>query len=160
MVKIVFLDMDGVMNSASFIKRTGGIRGREGKYPEVEWWASQIDPDTVKRLNQIIEDTGAHIVISSSWRIGAPLEHLQEILLHVGVNAEVIDVTPGMPYDERGDEICAWIKDCSEAVDSFVVLDDSDDMGAVLDNLVRTDYETGLLDEHVEKAIAMLNKGV
>ena len=58
-----------------------------------------------------------------------------------------------------GDEIASWLHGRPE-VESFVVLDDDSDMTAVQDRHVKTSFDGGLLDEHVERAIQMLGSEV
>ena len=55
----------------------------------------------------------------------------------------------------RGGEIAEWLAEHPE-VEHFVILDDGDDMDHLLPWLVQTDHATGLLDAHVERAVAML----
>ena len=55
-MKIIFLDVDGVLNCKSSKSRCGGFLG--------------IDDSKVKLLKEIIDITGAKIVLSSSWRYG------------------------------------------------------------------------------------------
>jgi hypothetical protein len=69
--------------------------------------------------------------------------------------------TPGGIYaaEARGQEIQAWLDGAPRygiEVESFVILDDDSDMVHLADRLVKTSFETGLLDEHVDRAIAML----
>lgn len=70
-MKILFLDMDGVMNSHTFL--TAQERRREVKKTPldmagIEGWASMVDPKAVERLNRVIAATNARVVISSSGR--------------------------------------------------------------------------------------------
>jgi hypothetical protein len=58
----------------------------------------------------------------------------------------------------RGHEIQAWLdaRARRQTIESFVILDDSADMAHLLPRLVRTPFATGLGDEHVDQAVAML----
>ena len=54
-MKVVFLDIDGVLNSVAFDReRTNG--------------QGNIDKTRLPLLKQILDETGALIVLSSSWR--------------------------------------------------------------------------------------------
>lgn len=64
-MKIIFLDIDGVLNHEDFYRERFEKRYDDGA---IEHPYSEIDPKTVQRLNKIIEETGANIVISSTWR--------------------------------------------------------------------------------------------
>ncbi len=160
-MKVIFLDVDGVLNSMEWMQSdecvtNGGIFG--------------MDTEAVKLLKYIIQKTGANIVVSSSWRIGGITEgsHFYEELKRTDpsdtiLNA-VIDRTcsggitdfPNNRNYIRGDQIQKWIDD--NAFDgTFVILDDDDDMGHLIDHLVQTKTATGLLRLHVEQVIQKLN---
>lgn len=55
----------------------------------------------------------------------------------------------------RGWEILAWLEE-HEAVESFVILDDWDDMGPVRNHLIWTNPSLGLTEEQVQEAIKIL----
>jgi hypothetical protein len=153
-MRLIFLDFDGVLNSPEH------FRAISGKRPGHEW--DSLDPAAVRRLNRIIDATGASVVISSSWRHGRSVEQLAKTLEGAGFLGRVIAKTPDfMGRSQRGDEIAAWLNAAIGIgrlrIDGFVVLDDDDDMDAVRDRFIKTSFHHGgLLDEHVERAIAML----
>ena len=106
-MKVIFLDIDGVLNS----RRTPNPR----KFPYV------IDPKLLKRLEVILDDTKAKVVLSSTWRYDpAGLFSAK----HWGI--PFIDVTPDLPKQPRRKEILKWLKE-HPTVDRFVVIDDEDD---------------------------------
>ena len=146
-MKIIFLDVDGVLNSV------------EGHY-------GMPEDDKMKRLKHIVEQTGAKVVISSTWRMGKDSDEkvrgssihrmyvgLLKILSDNGI--EVIGNTPQI-WKGRGNEIDTWLKESEYEVDSFVILDVDVDMEPYLDRLVHTDYYVGLQDEEAEEAIDLL----
>lgn len=141
-MKILFLDIDGVLNSASVLHQKG--RG------------DAICEKMVARVNQIIEATGCKIVISSTWRLLHKIDQLKQILITHGLSDVIIDYTPHLNYNRiRGDEIQLWLD--SHKVDKFVILDDNSDMGDDLINyLVQTTWNNGLEDSHVQRAIDIL----
>jgi hypothetical protein len=95
---VLFLDIDGVLNSTSWAIRTKqrGIWG--------------IDPDTIPHLQRIVDETGCDIVVSSTWRIGRGAVELREILLKAGMlhPCPVVDRTPG-GGGFRGNQIAEWL---------------------------------------------------
>jgi hypothetical protein len=124
-----------------------------------------IDPDAVARLNSLLKETGAKIVISSSWRKLFDLETLQGLLVAKGFTGEVIDVTPdlsGEPIEvpwqrrERGFEIEKWVKDNNPEA-TFVIFDDDSDMGNLHHRFIQTSWKYGLLDEHILRARELLS---
>lgn len=152
-MKVVFLDIDGVCNNKKFLNqcRLHGV-------PVDDW----IDPEAVKRLNRITDETGAVIVVSSTWRL--PFMHrfsdLKALLFKHGITAKVKDMTPNQNrVNGRGGEIQKWLDTWMfTEVTSFVILDDDNDMNDLGKFLVRTSMEDGLQDRHVEEAIRILGK--
>lgn len=167
-MKIIFLDMDGVLNSEKFNK------GEQGRSPmsfgSLQFGASQIDPKGVELLNKIVEATDAHIVISSSWRhIWSP-DEIGAMLEARGFRHKdrIIDKTPNSMKGFRGDEVKAWLDMDHERrvveperlpVQSYVILDDSTDFHTdQQDNFVNTRFQVGLTPQDAQKAIRILNQ--
>lgn len=105
-MKVIFLDIDGVLNHQEWYRKrkdTVDQNDISSHYPFYEF-----DPESVKQLNRIIDETGAKVVVSSTWRIGRRAEDLQEILDRVGFTGEVIDTTPNFlagGFDNTGERI-------------------------------------------------------
>lgn len=142
---IIFLDFDGVLNSA------------------ISWEnykKNHLAPEHINILNQITDLTNSRIVISSSWRYGTSLTSLRAMLKRKGVKAKVIGKTPELRSDQwqdlvsRGQEIQVWLDDNPH--DRFIILDDGDDMGHLTPYLIQTDHKTGLTKEHIEPAVRLL----
>ena len=95
-MKILFLDIDGVLNNEVILKNA----------PHCE----VLDATNVQQLNHIIAQTGAKVVVSSAWRQGRTIKQLQEVLEHDGFVGEVIGKTPRLLAGVRGDEIMSWIE--------------------------------------------------
>ena len=55
----------------------------------------------------------------------------------------------------RGWEIMAWMASVSD-IESFVILDDWNDMGPISDHLIQTNPSLGLTEEQVQEAIKIL----
>jgi hypothetical protein len=147
---LVFLDFDGVLNSARWLHT---VRHRESRSDRM---VRDIDPANVGYLNQLIDRSGARVVISSSWRkLGDydPQLFQQELQLR-GFIGQVIGCTDG-DGPERGNEIQRWLDDNRHG-GPFVILDDSDDMAHLMPYLVRTKWELGLQQEHVDQALEVL----
>lgn len=140
-MKVIFLDVDGVL-----------ITGKLG-------W-NKPDPECVSALNRLIEKTGAHIVVSSCWRIGREVIELRELLASWGVIGKVIDRTKEF-QEQRGYEIGDWLMERDKHrgdVEGFVILDDDADMAGLKNKLVQTDFRTGLQDIHITKATEILGR--
>jgi hypothetical protein len=135
-MKIVFLDIDGVLNST----KTENSR----KFPYI------VDPELLERLKSLLAATGAQVVLSSTWRydpVGLLAAKFHGIPL--------IDATPDLPEKPRRDEIRQWISE-HHGVDRFIVIDDEDDE---LDDLplFQPSNKIGLDQEIIDGATAYLN---
>jgi hypothetical protein len=150
-MKVLFLDFDGVLNSYEFMRSSPGRLDR-------------LDPAAVSRLNAIVDRSGAKVVISSTWRLKRSLDEIRRLLAELGFRGEVIGRTPDLvghglvdPYVARCQEIQTWIDGHGEPLESFAILDDAY-LEEVAQFLVRTETETGLLDEHVVAVLEMLDE--
>ena len=149
MEKIIFLDVDGVLNSLSFAKR---MRDEEG----VRVFSEDIlDRKCLLLLKDVVDRTGAKIVVSSAWRrIPLSYGHLKDWLSEYGM--EVFDVTPYVG-GERGNDITAWFNRHPGEY-NYVILDDDSDMTVHMDHLVKTEfYGRGLTRPLADRCIDMLN---
>ena len=155
-MRVIFLDVDGVLNCKTTKQRVPG-----------ESWIG-IDPLKVMLLKQIIDETGAQVVLSSSWRYDWNKDyskcrrHVKYLIDSLrDAHIEIYDVTPvvGNGYS-RGTEISEWLTS-NEDVDGWVVLDDEVfhdfKQQHIRSHFVKTDYEYGLTTERVNRAIGVLN---
>ena len=128
-VKLLFLDIDGVI-----------INRHSSKISY-----DNPDPNCVARLNQLIEQSRARIVVTGAWRTNRSINELQQLLERWKVRGVVIAQTPYGPRGcKRGDEIGKFFKEWQgEAVESFVILDDDADFGHFLPHLVHTRFDSG-----------------
>lgn len=142
--KVIFLDIDGVMNSVA--TRPQDPRGL----------LDFLDPVNVAVLNTIVQATGAVVVVSSSWRRTMPFPALQATFAAAGCVAEIVDITPTIDPHQRGLEVAAWLARQPEPPHRFVVLDDEFDMPAFPDRLVRTRKLHGLCARDLPAVLALL----
>lgn len=150
--KVIFLDIDGVLNSVESETWDYHNRGEEAYY-------YAMCPDLVEKLNLIIRETGAKIVISSTWRKHHDtLEGLQNMLDKRGIQGEVIGSTAAL-WTQRGIEIKQWLDLFSDKhnVISYIILDDDCDMWPVFHRHMRICNENGLTCEDVKRAVKLLN---
>jgi hypothetical protein len=145
-VKVIFLDIDGVINSMSGLYMRGGQS------------VMDLYVEHIQVLKWILDKTDARIVISSTWRIGMTVEELKRMFYNYGLPSRyIIDKTPRFTGEQRGFEIKHWLDNCDVDVESFVVLDDDNDMDVVRDNFVQTKHDYGLTYVEGHKAVEMLN---
>jgi hypothetical protein len=151
-MKVIFLDLDGVLNGDEFLDQDR-MSDKDGDW--VQWWTDWIDPVAVEHLNSITDRTEAKLVFSSNRRTWLSLQDIAHIFSTVGITGELIDKTPYLRGEDRGTEIRQWLVDTKLEVESFVVLDDHDDVGDLSDRLVRVDSVTGLTSRDVDQTIEL-----
>lgn len=159
--KIIFLDVDGVLNSETFWEE------KAKDNPDSDWDSFSLDPKAINVLNAIIEKTNAKVVISSSWRIGY-YEFLITLLKDLGFKGEVIDKTSSNSCYSclRGNLILDWIKENEDIINvpyyqykNYLIIDDSTDMLYwQKDNFLITDPMVGLQEDQIDKAVNTLNQ--
>ncbi len=154
-MKIIFLDIDGVLNSDAYDR----VRGEND---------SNIDESRLDLLKKAVQSTNAKIVLSSTWR-----KHWSKLesertpqgnLLHYLFSKhqlEIYDKTPvlGKIYD-RKQEIQLWLSSQEKEIEKFVILDDLPfGWGEFGDFLIKTNGRIGrgLEEEHIQKIISILN---
>lgn len=147
-MKVIFLDIDGVMTTNKHLKMSDKYFGME------------FDPEALSNLKYIIEKTDAWIVVTSTWRIGRRVTEMKDIFANYGLNGRIAGITPVINNVPRGKEIAEYIEsyDISRRykVDKFVIIDDDTDMEHLSDYLIKTDFMVGLTKEQADKAIEML----
>lgn len=145
-MKVIFLDIDGVLNSTgSFMAKCGPLLTErsmaaastlickyttDGQLPMlVSYGLAHADPVAIGLMNRLIEKSGAKVVLSSSHRNafhGADrLDALRCYLSALGLVCDMIDVTPNLAQ-ERGFEVQAWL-DQNDDVERHAIIDDCDE---------------------------------
>lgn len=152
MKRIVFLDIDGCVNSEKFYNKTKGIKGN-------------FDPDAIKLLNTL-KDLNVEVVVSSSWG-----EDGVKQLKNVGLELPIIGHTEHFYQDWlcRGNEIEKWLHDNFDGMSTkfgkkwqiqnynYVILDDDNDMLlGQKDNFIHIDRETGITEKDIKKIVDIL----
>lgn len=182
--KIIMLDMDGVINSSELINKWLSEKDKEltmqysdefVRHSKVKkeygntfkHGTELIFPELANILHNIIEQTDAYIVWSSTWRNVIPykknIECAKEMLCRHNIQGErLIDYTPNNGGDDyyvcRGNEITEWLK--NNSVYKCAILDDREDAGiGIPDNakLFLTTWKHGLTQEIANDVIQYLN---
>ncbi len=157
-MKVIFLDVDGVVNSTSF----------ENEHPE-----QYVDPVRMSLLKRLILESGAELVLSSGWKIWfdenmQPTEkdakRLADLFLENDIHVKM--KTPDFSTEEirktrkyslvKGQEILAWLHDNPQVTD-YVILDDrllTEE--AIIEKQVHIDSYVGLTEDDVKKALHIL----
>lgn len=163
-VRIVVLDIDGVLNSHALWTRMRNM-GRD--LADIN---NRIDPEAVERVNRLCVENNADVVVSSTWRLNNSRPRLQRLLRERGFKRQIIGLTPDYTVqtkpggiwmaNERGHEIQGWLDDNAGRYDvvSFVILDDDSDMAHLADRHVKTDVEVGFTEADIERAAKILSR--
>ena len=165
-MKVIFLDIDGVLNT--------------------KWWYTQMerntpkdkygyafDPKAVANLKRIVEETGADLVVSSSWKCMG-LSQIEEMWRDRSLPGKIIGITPNSVSDEmllnadidsielfhiRGEEIKQWLTKYGKQVSNYAIIDDMDNMlSEQQSRFVHTNPEVGITEEDAQKTIEILNR--
>ncbi len=151
-MKVIFLDIDGVMNSQDRAISLDNLY-KQGLCSEEEWhnWDMPYK-ETLEALDYIVKSTGALIVLSSTWRLNPDriaalnkcfepygfqiydktchsvlIEDVKRLGFDPSKCYDVSDMRSGITCKsytwDRGAEIALWLSKHPD-VESFVILDD------------------------------------
>jgi hypothetical protein len=151
-IRLLFLDIDGVLNShkTQVIYGTIAFPGSDSSNGYVDN-AHATDRLAAELVNKLCEATGAYIVVSSSWRVGSTLAQVRIMLETLGVNPKYILGKTDTMNGHRGGQIARfksaisspdglkWLKKCELVdedlvlaekvyVESYAIVDDDSDM--------------------------------
>ena len=158
MNKIIFLDIDGVLNSNQYWESL--YKKGQKQYPvRMEF---ELDPKCLRNLKKIVDETQAKIVVTSTWkRLPERMKKFKRYIPMFGLS--VYDETPCHPEgaDNRGAEIRQYLQEHQGEVDKFILIDDDvfPDFNELTEYLVKTNfYKNGLCENHVQEAIERLGR--
>ena len=186
-MKVIFLDIDGVLNC-----ERAYVNGH-CKYVEWEWPDGTKDhhqsfaPWCKEYLNELIDLTGAKIVISSTWRHSG-IDFMRKVWGIEGMKGEIIGTTPHIRDFEgytipRGCEIdyylkkelkfshINWDRDIQKeymeksGIENYIIIDDDSDMlygqrNHFVHVLPSPRNKDGFNQEYFTKALRMLTQTV
>ncbi len=150
-MKVIFLDVDGVLNN------------RHTRVTTSDGWCF-VDDHLVTRLKRLLNLSGARLVLSSTWREGWHQEdeskndisftELRDKFNQFGI--EIFDRTGEMRM-HRWQSIKEFFdRPREDVIEHYVILDDWNDMGEFSNHLVLTNPSTGLTEEDIQKALKIL----
>ena len=155
-MKVIFLDIDGVLNSSAYRSRMG-----------MQYFSELIDRRKMPLLKQIVEETGAEIVLSTSWRkywnpgekqLDPAGQHIADLFREHGL--WIYSKTPVLENAGRSAQIQAWLNQHPH-VDGYVILDDKDFglPGTLRAHFVQTDLGGDGLEESQVRQVIQVLKG-
>lgn len=152
-MNILFLDIDGVLNSVGSM-----VAFAQDKELERQSKLSQVSIGLLKRA---CIECNIKIVISSTWRIGRTEKDFIDLFNSCGWSAfPIIGITPrnkqvGMV---RGNEIQDWL-DSNPGWKNYCILDDDSDMlESQYNNFIHVSNVNGLQLKHYTKILRLFGK--
>lgn len=144
-MKVLFLDVDGVLNSRDYVRRQ---RAKDRNY---RLWLD-VDPVAVAMVQRIIKETGCKVVLSSTWRLYKDSRDL--VAKRV---CQYIDCTEDLQRGakrgivDRGEEIKLWL-DKHPGATHYAILDDDSDFLPEQWHF-KTTFEKGITEDIAQAVI-------
>lgn len=132
--KIIFLDVDGVLNSYRNVVADGGFPFPKGSRPEQDprHREENLDRLAIGMVRKLCKEFDAHVVLSSTWRM-----HVDAVKFGKRIDLPIIDATN--PNVSKPRSIREWLAKNPD-VKNFIVIDD-DDMQQPKRQIVTSIYE-------------------
>ena len=151
-LNLIFLDIDGVLNSHRKLKEV-----YERTHKPHSGYNYPFDEICLSNLKDLVELTNSKIVITSSWRKDEKGRNtIIKALKEYELDQHIIGYTPIL-HQPRGIEIQEYLNQL-DYEPNFIILDDDTDMDHLIDYLVKTSIAVGLTKENVAEAILKLTK--
>jgi hypothetical protein len=152
MAKVIMLDCDGVLNSRLSLSKA--------HYRDGDPVGVSVDPHMLLLVLRACRDTGAKVVVSSSWRhSGECMDYLTERIRDLDTGESLVIGKTPVVEDEmvRGKEISAWLSLHPE-VTSYAILDDDADAGEGHGgSFFKTSFSLGLTEAISSELTSHLN---
>lgn len=167
-MKVIFLDIDGVLNTSTDIYERRRIKFRGKRRIPTNKKPKRV----FAKLVEWMLENDIYFVMSTSWRGNSLPEDWNEILKNYGVDKElVISITPFNKKGIRGIEILEWLDGWNsigvnklgkeKVVDYVVIDDDIKDIKPFIkpkSRIIQTNVRTGLVESDLEKIIFHFEK--
>ena len=172
-MKVIFLDIDGVLNSQ---RSFAALQHREKRFKTsskdntLQYFYKitmmTLDKVAVGLINRVVSETDAKIVLSSTHRkhFNNPatgeycMADIQIYLKALGIKGEVIGCTPITNKGFRGEEIKMWLGEHPEVTKYAIIDDDSDMLEEQHDFFVHTDGADGISFADYRMLVKILEK--
>ena len=141
--KVLFLDVDGVLNTSSLISKEGVFA---------------VGEVFLNRLATIVYETNVELVLSSSWRLFPDHKRILQERFE-SRKLKWIDTTKeNANWVPRSDEICEWLKRHPE-IKKFAIVDDDRQAGKHTPTcFFMTTFKEGLTEEIMKNIISHFNE--
>ncbi len=150
---VVFLDFDGVLNTEQYQAELA-ISGKACR----DKWGPLFDPRAVSNLKNIIDETNASIIVTSTWRYIHGLDGLKEMWEARSLPGKIMGI---LPCDSlmlsRGEVITEYVS--AYAIPSYIIIDDIDEFGIEQKPyFIKVNPVVGISKANVKKAIESLKR--
>ncbi|RZJ84675.1 MAG: hypothetical protein EOO20_20960 [Chryseobacterium sp.] len=176
---ILFLDIDGVLNSDSF-QRTSNTwptaeemrQARANRPYQIPFLMRLLSGENVTNLKNLMDQfPDLLIVVSSSWVCMMDIELIRELFSYLFIKPErIIGITPRKMTANREGEIIRWVEEYDQSLSNhYLILDDldlsfiSNDKGKrsqitkhLSKYFLKTDSELGFTEENLVLAKTIL----
>ena len=159
-IKLIFLDIDGVLNCETTKERCGPYIG--------------IEQEKVKLLKELVDKTGAYLILISTWKYywyrnptlkckqDELANYLDESLKKHSLKIATKTKDIGDPFfrSEGINALRLHLIKKNISTSRYVIFDDMEfdyKEAGMANCFIRTDEKIGLQREHIEKAIKLLN---
>jgi hypothetical protein len=146
--KILFLDIDGVINTLCTQAQANSTQ-------------FNVDKDCLFRLKHLVESLDIKLVLSSTWRYGGMgyakgLDLVLDVFREAGwTDPPFIGYTPDLSQKtenlwqakSRGEECLAWMRERYQDGDTYVAVDDYNDFSGFVGKVVLVHPSFGLVQE-------------
>lgn len=170
-VNLLFLDVDGVLNSHKIQILMGNLAFPDPEATEKNFVHNPECTDLMAAglINALCKSTNTFIVLSSSWRIGMELDMIPTTLSKIGINPDLVIGMTDTLNGPRGDQISRFLTNVrteqgrdylvkngllfsnvvwwETTIDSYAIVDDDTDEAIEKnhkDHFVQTSFMDGL----------------
>ena len=162
-MKLIFLDIDGVLNNIENIKKYRlFFKGKRRLL---------VDVKPVFHLKKLLkeiekEKLDVKIVISSSWRLGTIPSDWKKLFKHYFNNEEIVIGRTPYLYKDRGIEILKLLELAKEkryVVDDYIILDD--DIEDIINHInpkkvMKINRRYGLTSKNIKEILKKLEQNI
>lgn len=141
-MKVIFLDIDGVLNSFRTAHAYDGYPSSRSEY-------DKFDDVAVTLIRDLCVKNDIKVVLSSTWRLDKNWKKLENTL-----KIPLLDRTPYLSVStrvDRGREIAIWLEDHPEVTVYAIIDDDSDMLEEQKPFFVHTCYKNGFSYDNYEQ---------
>lgn len=172
-VKVLFLDIDGVLNTDSYSDQIFAARKREALLRRLplssdklanktrDKYGALFDPSAVMQLKRIIDTSDCKIVLSSTWRRSG-LQVMRSMWRDRSLPGELWGITSQFRFLSRGIEIKEFIEeqrnDLKIDIEPYVIIDDQCDiLPSQRKHFVQSRKSVGITADVADKVISLFD---